>query len=60
VRSSSAREFYLYLTKVSVPLLGTSLILTPEISGFRSIVHFFLFALCFYFGFIKTPKDSGM
>ena len=32
--------FYLYLTKVSVPLLGTSLILTPEISGFRSIVHF--------------------
>src|SRR5207244_10959149 len=30
--------FYLYLTKVSVPLLGTSLVLTPEISGFRSIV----------------------
>ncbi len=51
--------FYLYLTKVSVPLLGTSLILTPEISGFRSIVHFILFALCFYFGFIKTPKDSS-
>ena len=51
--------FYLYLAKVSVPLLGTSLILTPEISGFRSIVHFILFALCFYFGFIKTPKDSG-
>jgi len=49
----------LYLAKVSVPLLGTSLILTPEISGFRSIVHFILFALCFYFGFIKTPKDSG-
>ena len=51
--------FYLYLTKVSVPLLGTSLVLTPEISGFRSIVYFILFALCFYFGFIKTPKDSG-
>ena len=32
--------FYLYLAKVSVPLLGTSLVLTPEISGFRSIVHF--------------------
>ncbi len=56
---SAGIQFYLYLAKVSVPLLGTSLILTPEISGFRSIVHFILFALCFYFGFIKTPKDSG-
>ena len=56
---SAGIQFYLYLAKVSVPLLGTSLILTPEISGFRSIVYFILFALCFYFGFIKTPKDSG-
>jgi hypothetical protein len=26
-------QFYLYLAKVSVPLLGTNLLLTPEISG---------------------------
>ncbi len=51
--------FYLYLAKVSVPLLGTGPVLTPEINGFRSIVHFILFALCFYFGFIKKPKASG-
>jgi hypothetical protein len=50
--------FYLYLAKVSVPLLGTHLVLTPETSGLRSIVHFILFGLCLYFGFIKKPKDS--
>ena len=48
--------FYLYLADVSVPLLGTNFVLTPQISGARSIVHFILFLLCFYFGFAKKPK----
>jgi hypothetical protein len=30
---SAGIQFYLYLAKVSVPLLGTNLVLTPEISG---------------------------
>jgi hypothetical protein len=30
---SAGIQFYLYLAKVSVPLLGTNLILTPKISG---------------------------
>jgi hypothetical protein len=51
--------FYLYLANVSVPLLGTQIVLTPEISGLRSIPHFIFFLLCFYFGYIKKPKDSG-
>jgi len=46
--------FYLYLADVSVPLLGTSFVETPQISGARSIVHFIL--LCFYFGFVRKPK----
>lgn len=50
--------FYLYLAKVSVPLLGTNLVVTPEISGWRSIVHFILFGLCLYFGFIQKPKGK--
>jgi hypothetical protein len=25
----------------------------------RSIPHFIFFLLCFHFGFIKKPKDSG-
>ena len=35
--------FYLYLARVSVPLLGTNFIETPEISGMRSIVRAVLF-----------------
>jgi hypothetical protein len=48
--------FYLYLANVSVPLLGTNLIFTPEINGLRSIAHAVLFLLCLYFGFIAKPK----
>lgn len=40
---SAGTQLYLYLANVSVPLLGTNLVVTPEISGWRSIVHFILF-----------------
>jgi uncharacterized protein (DUF486 family) len=53
---SSGILFYLYLANVSVPLLGTNFIETPQLSGGRSIVHFVLFLLCFYFGFVRKPK----
>ena len=56
---SAGIQLYLYLAKVSVPLLGTNLVVTPEISGRRSIVHFILFGLCLYFGFITEPKGSS-
>ena len=35
--------FYPYLARVSVPLIGTKFIETPEINGMRSIVHAVLF-----------------
>jgi uncharacterized protein (DUF486 family) len=53
---SSGILFYFYLADVSVPLLGTSFLETPQISGGRSIVHFILFLLCFYFGFVRKPN----
>jgi len=53
---SSGTLFYLYLADVSVPLLGTNFVQTPQVSGGRSIVHFILFLLCVYFGFIRKPK----
>ena len=56
--ASSGILFYFYLADVSVPLLGTSFVETPEISAGRSIVHFILFLLCFYFGFVKKPKEA--
>jgi multisubunit Na+/H+ antiporter MnhC subunit len=53
---SSGILFCLYLAGVSVPLLGTSFVETPQISRDRSIVHFILFLLCFYSGFVRKPK----
>jgi len=54
---SSGILFYLYLADVSVPLLGTNFVETPQISGGRSVVHFIFFLLCFYFGFVRTVRD---
>lgn len=51
--------FYLYLAHVSVPLLGTSFIETPEISGARSIVNAALFVTFFYLGFIRKWKSRS-
>ena len=51
--------FYLYLARVSVPLLGTDFIFTPEISGVRSIVHAVLFVTFFYLGFIRKWKSRS-
>jgi uncharacterized protein (DUF486 family) len=53
---SSGVLFYLYCAEVSVPLLGTDFVETPALSGARSVVHFILFLLCFYFGWIRKPK----
>lgn len=52
---SSGVLFYLYLADVSVPLLGTDFVETPRISAGRSVVHFILFLLCLYSGFIRKP-----
>jgi len=50
------------VTSVSLPIVlpyvGTVSVETPEISGQRAMVHFALFLLCFYFGFISKPKQS--
>ena len=50
--------FYLYLANVSVPILGTTFVQTPEMSGIRCIPHFIFSILCLYFGFIKRPKPG--
>jgi hypothetical protein len=55
---SAGVQFYLYLAKVSVPLLGTRFVLTPEINGWRAIPNFMFFLLCLYFGFFAKPKGA--
>jgi hypothetical protein len=56
---SGGMQLYFYITKVSIPLVGTSIVQTPELSGVRSIVHFTFFVLTFYFGFIRKPKGPA-
>ena len=51
--------FYLYLARVSVSLLGTSITQTPEVSGVRSIVHAVLFLVFFYLGFIRGKAETA-
>jgi hypothetical protein len=55
---SSGIQFYLWLTNVTVPLIGTNVVQTPALSLNRSMIHFVLFLLTLYFGFNKKPKDA--
>jgi hypothetical protein len=52
--------FYLYLACVSVPILGTGVIETPEVSGVRSVVHVVLSLTFFYLGFIRKWKSHWL
>jgi hypothetical protein len=61
---SSGILFYFYLADVSVPLLGTNFVETPQISGGRSIVHFILLALFPFWrrqegNFLKRTPSHG-
>ena len=54
--------WYRWVTGVSLPIVlpyaGTVSAETPEINGQRAIVHFILFLLCVYFGFISKPRPN--
>jgi hypothetical protein len=52
-------QFYLYLTGVSIPLLGTDFVQTPQLSAGRASIHFVFFAITFYFGFFRRPRGNG-
>jgi hypothetical protein len=51
-------QVYFYFANVSVPLLGTDFVFTPEISAARSVPHFIFFVLCLYFGYFWKPKGA--
>ncbi len=52
-------QLYLYFMNVSIPLAGTSLIVTPEVDFYRSFIHLALFLLCLYFGFFWKLNGSS-
>jgi hypothetical protein len=53
---SAGIQLYLFIVGVSVPLIGTSFVQTPELSAIRSSIHFVLFLITLYFGYIWKPK----
>jgi len=53
---SGGIQLYLSFAHVSVPLMGTGFVQTPELSATRGALHFLLGVLCLYFGFIRKPE----
>ena len=51
--------FYLWLYRIPMPIFGTGFIQTPELAGFRAIVHTVLFFTFFYLGFIRKWKGHS-
>jgi len=56
---SGGMQFYFYMADISIPLVGTNIVQTPQLSLVRSIIHFTLFLTCLYFGFIRKPKNNS-
>ena len=54
---TAGASWYLSWAHVAVPFFGTTM--SPEFLGLRGVIHFALFLPCFYFGFIKKPRDAG-
>ena len=53
---SAGMQFYFYIAGLTVPLVGTDIVQPPDLSGLRAIIHFILFLLTFYFGFMHRPN----
>ena len=60
---SSGMLCYFWATNTSIPVVlpyvGSISVETPDISGQRAAVHFILFLLCFYFGFLARGRKSA-
>ncbi len=57
---SSGMQFYFFVAKIPIPLLGTNAVQSPELSGIRGMIHFVLFFICVYFGwFFHSNRTAG-
>ena len=50
---TAGASWYFWLLDISVPVTFLGLTMTPEFLGLRGFIHLALFALSFYFGFIR-------
>lgn len=55
---SSGMQFYFDLAKISIPILGTKAVQSPELSGVRGMIHFVLFLVCLYFGWFSKGRRA--
>jgi len=53
---TAGASWYFSWYHITVPFLGSSM--SPEFLGIRGFIHFGLFLITFYFGFIKKSKDK--
>jgi hypothetical protein len=54
---SAGIQLYLAYANVSIPVLGTDILQTPELGFVRGFLHLFLCIFCFYFGFVRKQKN---
>lgn len=54
---SAGIQLYLAYAKVSVPVIGTDIVQNSDVGYSRGVLHLVLCLVCFYFGFIKKPKQ---
>ena len=50
---TAGASWYFSWNQISVPFFG--LTMTPEFLGIRGFIHFALFLISFYFGFVRKP-----
>ena len=55
---SSGMQFYFYFAKIPIPLIGTEVVQSPQLSAARGIIHFLLFLICLYFGWFFRKRPS--
>jgi len=53
---TAGASWYFAWYQISVPFFQTKM--SPEFLWVRGFIHFALFLISFYFGFIKKSKDS--
>jgi hypothetical protein len=53
---SAGVNWWMYFIHMPAPFFGTTW--TPEFLGIRGLIHFGLFLITFYFGYIKKLKEN--
>lgn len=51
-------QLYLAAAGVTVPVVGTALVQTPDVGWARGSFHLVLAVVAFYFGFVRQRADA--